>query len=108
MIGGFLFRGIERVTIVALLVILAVGVGVPLLNLATPESSAFHIPSYVVPLVGKYLTYALLALAVGLIWGYGGILSLGIAPARVLDTLSTSLGNLNTPAPTSVVAESAH
>ena len=77
MIGRFLFRGIEPGTILALLVILAVGVAVPYLNLYTPETSALHVPSYVVPLVGKYLTYALLALAVGLIWGYGGILSLG-------------------------------
>jgi len=77
MIGRFLFRGIEPGTILALFLILAVGVVVPWLNLYTPESSALHVPSYVVPLVGKYLTYALLALAVGLIWGYGGILSLG-------------------------------
>ena len=34
-------------------------------------------PNYLVPLIGKYLTYGLLALAVGLIWGYAGILSLG-------------------------------
>jgi NADH-quinone oxidoreductase subunit N len=37
----------------------------------------------------------------------GGILTLGIAPARVLDTLSTSVANLNGPAPTSSVATSA-
>jgi urea transport system permease protein len=77
MIGRFLFRNLDVGTALALLIILAVGVAVPLLNLYTPETSALHIPSYVVPLVGKYLCYALLALSVGLIWGYGGILSLG-------------------------------
>ena len=77
MIGRFLFRNLDVSTTLALLLILAVGVAVPILNLYTPAASALHVPSYVVPLVGKYLTYALLALAVGLIWGYGGILSLG-------------------------------
>src|SRR5690606_39521455 len=47
------------------------------LNLMTPASSPIHLPSYLVPLIGKYITYGLLALSVGLIWGYAGILSLG-------------------------------
>ena len=51
----------------------------PVLNLAVPESSPFHVTSYGVTLVGKYLCYAILALAVDLIWGYAGILSLGHA-----------------------------
>ena len=38
---------------------------------------ALHVPTYVVPLFGKYLCYALLALALDLVWGYCGILSLG-------------------------------
>jgi urea transport system permease protein len=42
-----------------------------------PADSAFHVPSYMVALVGKYLCYALLALALDLVWGYCGILSLG-------------------------------
>lgn len=50
---------------------------VPVLNLMVPPSSPFHVPSYVVTLLGKYLTYALLALSVDLVWGYCGILSLG-------------------------------
>jgi len=50
---------------------------VPLLNLAVPESSAWHLSTYTVTLLGKYLTYALLAVAVDLVWGYLGILSLG-------------------------------
>ncbi|KPV39968.1 amino acid ABC transporter permease [Thiohalorhabdus denitrificans] len=61
-----------------LLAVLAVaGVLVPILNLAVPEGSALHISTYTVTLLGKYLTYALLALSVDLIWGFCGILSLG-------------------------------
>ena len=44
-----------------------------------PASSAFHVSAYGLTLIGKYLCYALLALAVDLIWGYCGILSLGHA-----------------------------
>lgn len=44
-----------------------------------PEDSPFHITSYTVTLLGKYLTYALLAVAVDLVWGFLGILSLGHA-----------------------------
>lgn len=50
---------------------------VALSNQLLPESSALHVPSYVVALLGKYLCYALLALALDLVWGYCGILSLG-------------------------------
>jgi urea transport system permease protein len=42
-----------------------------------PASSAFHLPTYLVALFGKYACYALLALSIDLIWGYCGILSLG-------------------------------
>jgi len=49
------------------------------MNLLTPAGSAVHIPTYVVSLVGKYLCFAILALAVDLVWGFGGILSLGHA-----------------------------
>src|SRR5579859_2440199 len=49
------------------------------LNLATPASSDLHVTTYVIALVGKYLCFAMLALAVDLVWGYAGILSLGHA-----------------------------
>ena len=49
----------------------------PILNIFVPEESFFHIPDYMFPLLGKYLCYAMVALAVDLIWGYTGILSLG-------------------------------
>ena len=52
---------------------------VPVLNLAVPASSPLHLSTYVLTLIGKYLCYAMLALAVDLIWGYCGILSLGHA-----------------------------
>ncbi len=50
---------------------------VPLLNLLLPESNPFHLSTYSVTLLGKYLAFALLAMAVDLAWGYLGILSLG-------------------------------
>jgi len=57
----------------------AVGVVLPLLNLAVPPSSPLHVSSYAMTLVGKYLCYAMLAVAVDLVWGFCGILSLGHA-----------------------------
>ncbi|RIX49643.1 MAG: urea ABC transporter permease subunit UrtC [Rhodocyclales bacterium GT-UBC] len=50
---------------------------VPVLNLGTAEDSAFHISAYAITLIGKIMCYALVAIAMDLIWGYGGILSLG-------------------------------
>lgn len=60
-----------------LMALFAAMVLVPLCNLLMPEGSLLHIPTYIVVLLGKYLCYALLALALDLIWGYCGILSLG-------------------------------
>jgi urea transport system permease protein len=50
---------------------------VPVLNLIVPPDGALHLSGYTVTLLGKYMTYAMLAIAVDLIWGYCGILSLG-------------------------------
>src|SRR5690606_17012493 len=50
---------------------------VPVLNQAAEAGSVLHIPDYLIPLLGKYLCYALLAVSMDLIWGYAGILSLG-------------------------------
>jgi urea transport system permease protein len=55
----------------------ALAVVVPMLNLLLPETSPYHVPTYMVSLLGKYVCYALLALSIDLIWGYCGILSLG-------------------------------
>ena len=49
----------------------------PLLALAVPESSGLHLSAYWVTLIGKIMCYAIVALAMDLIWGYAGILSLG-------------------------------
>ena len=64
---------------VLLTVLLVVTVLVPILNLAVPDGHPLHLSTYTVTLLGKYLTYALLAVAVDLVWGYLGILSLGHA-----------------------------
>ena len=50
---------------------------VPVLHLALPEESPFHVSTYAITLLGKIMCYALVAVAMDLIWGYGGILSLG-------------------------------
>ena len=63
---------------VFLLILLAVMVAVPVLN-SLPADNPLHLSTYTVTLLGKYLTYALLAVAVDLVWGYLGILSLGHA-----------------------------
>ena len=67
--GGKIFLG----------VLAALAVIVPVCNLMIPEGSALHMSTYTVTLLGKYLTYALLAVALDLVWGYCGILSLGHA-----------------------------
>lgn len=67
----------ERSTQVFLGVLFAALVVVTFLHLFMPEDSALHVSAYTVTLLGKYLCYALLAVAVDLVWGYLGILSLG-------------------------------
>ena len=67
----------DRGSQILMVSVLAMTVLIPLCNLAFPEGSALHVSTYMVTLLGKYLCYALLALAVDLIWGYCGILSLG-------------------------------
>jgi urea transport system permease protein len=66
-----------RRTWTALLVIWAVlAIAVPLLNLLPPAGSVFKLSDYAVGLTGKILCYALVALAMDLVWGFTGILSL--------------------------------
>ncbi len=50
---------------------------IPLLNRVVPDGHALHVSDYAVGLIGKILCYAICALAMDLIWGYTGILSLG-------------------------------
>jgi urea transport system permease protein len=77
MITSFILRALEGRIVAAIAILLAVAVLVPASNLLTPPDSALHIPTYAMSLMGKYLCYALLALALDLVWGYCGILSLG-------------------------------
>lgn len=58
-------------------VVAAIAIAVPIGNLLVPEGGALHVPTYTVSLIGKYLCFALLALALDLVWGYCGLLSLG-------------------------------
>ena len=62
---------------VSLLVATAVLALLPWLNLAFPDGHPMHISSYAVALLGKFMCYAMAALALDLVWGYAGILSLG-------------------------------
>jgi len=63
------------VAIAAIVAVAALVIG--LCNLFAAPGSALHVPTYAVSLAGKYLCYAILALGIDLVWGYGGILSLG-------------------------------
>jgi len=50
---------------------------VPVLNLAVPEGHPLYMSTFLVTLSGKIMCYAIVALAMDLIWGFAGILSLG-------------------------------
>jgi urea transport system permease protein len=52
-------------------------VAFPVLNLVVPPGNVLHLSDYTVTLIGKIMCYAIVALAMDLIWGYTGILSLG-------------------------------
>jgi urea transport system permease protein len=75
--GAFFRNAMDRGGVIVVAILLAAAVLVPVLNLYVAPSSPVHVPGHLVPLMGKYLSYALLALSVGLIWGFAGILSLG-------------------------------
>jgi len=60
------------VAVAAVLLLLA-----PLLHLAFPPGHVLHLSEFYVGLLGKFLCFAICALALDLIWGFGGILSLG-------------------------------
>ncbi len=62
-----------RLLLMAAILILAI---LPVLN-QLPVDSALHVSDFIVSIGGKWITYAVLALAIDLAWGYAGILSLG-------------------------------
>ena len=68
---------LDRLGVAFLVVTLGAAALAPVLALVVPRNSAFAMPPYVVALLGKYMCYAILALALDLVWGYCGILSLG-------------------------------
>jgi urea transport system permease protein len=72
-----LTRSLDRSATLFLIVVAACGLLIPLSNLLLPSGSMLQVPTYLVALFGKYACYAILALAIDLIWGYCGILSLG-------------------------------
>jgi urea transport system permease protein len=76
MITRYFTGGDDRRIAIAVLVLLAIAVVVPGLALLPPDAM-LHVPPHVVALLGKYACYALLAVALDLVWGYCGILSLG-------------------------------
>jgi urea transport system permease protein len=69
----------DRGAVVFLGLVAAAAIVVPVLNQAVSPSSPLHLSTYALTLIGKYLCYAMVAVAVDLIWGYCGILSLGHA-----------------------------
>src|ERR1700676_2197619 len=69
----------QRISALTVGLVLGFAVLLAALNQFTPERFALHVPPYVIGLVGKYLCFAMLALAVDLVWGFGGILPLGHA-----------------------------
>jgi urea transport system permease protein len=72
-----LLKALDRRASILVGLLLGLAVLVPILALAMPPGSPLHVPPYVVALLGKYLCFALLAVALDLVWGYCGILSLG-------------------------------
>ena len=60
-----------------LIAIIVIAIVVPILNLGTAPSNPVHMSDFAVALTAKIMCYAIAALAMDLIWGYTGILSLG-------------------------------
>ena len=64
----WIFTGIVAFVVIILL---------PCLNAFLPVESFLHVSDFSINLYGKYLTYAVLAISVDMLWGYTGLLSLG-------------------------------
>ena len=77
MITSFLLRALDRKAVWLIAVLLGIAILVPVLNLVVPAGNPLHLDVVWVSLLGKYLSWAMLALALDLVWGYCGILSLG-------------------------------
>jgi urea transport system permease protein len=68
---------LDQLGLVFIAVLIVAAILVPVLSLGVSANSPFYLPPYLVQLLGKYLCYAILAVALDLVWGYCGILSLG-------------------------------
>ncbi|CAO3409894.1 urea ABC transporter permease subunit UrtC [Azospirillum largimobile] len=79
MLLRFFLMGLDRKAGIVLTILAILAVAVPVMTLWVPADSPFHLSVFTVSLLGKYLCFALLALALDLVWGYCGILSLGHA-----------------------------
>ncbi len=79
MITHRILRALDTKAVWVVSILLLVALAIPFSNLILPAGHPLHLPNYAVPLFGKYLNYAMLALALDLVWGYCGILSLGHA-----------------------------
>ena len=77
MITQLLLRALDRKAIWLVVLLLLVAIAVPVANLVIPAGNPLHLEVVWVSLLGKYLTWAMLALALDLVWGFVGILSLG-------------------------------
>ena len=67
----------KRAYIALVALTLCVVTGVPIFSLVVPETSIFYMSSYALTLIGKIMCFAIASLALDLVWGYCGILSLG-------------------------------
>ena len=74
MIVDAMSRRMGRGAMLAVVLVMAI---VPVLNLALPPAHSLHVSSYFIALFGKFMCYAIAAVALDLVWGYAGILSLG-------------------------------
>jgi urea transport system permease protein len=79
MITAMIFRALDTRAVWVISILLLVALAIPFCNLVLPDGNPLHLANYLMPLLGKYVTYATLALALDLVWGYCGILSLGHA-----------------------------
>ncbi|NRA20389.1 MAG: urea ABC transporter permease subunit UrtC [Oceanospirillaceae bacterium] len=69
--------GLQSSILPFVVILFVATLGCALGNLLFAPDSLFYVSTYTITLLGKYLCYAMLALAVDIIWGYCGILSLG-------------------------------
>jgi urea transport system permease protein len=79
-----------------LLACVLIGALLPLLNLTLPQGHVLHVSAYMIALLGKFMCFALAALALDLIWGYTGILSLGHGVFFALGAYAHGMGLMRT------------